>query len=108
SNARHTDSLSFYEIVSSGSSLLTEEGSISLILPYEFKEAVLIHAATSNLFAHRITNIFPVSHKPPKRLLIELGKREVGCVEQNLIIELSRHQYTNEFKALTNDFYLNR
>ena len=108
SNARHTDSLSFYEIISEGVSLLTNNGIISLILPYEFKQAVLTQAATVDLFAHRITNVFPVPHKAPKRLLIELGRRKVECVEQNLTIELSRHQYTDDFKALTKDFYLDR
>lgn len=108
SNARHTDSLSFYEIISEGVSLLTNDGIISLILPYDFKQTVLEYAATENLFVHRITNVFPVPHKSPKRLLVEFGKREVEFVEQNLTIELSRHQYTDEFKALTRDFYLDR
>ena len=57
--ARHTDSLSFYEIISEGVSLLTESGCISLILPYEFKTSVLMHAKTVGLFAKRITNVFP-------------------------------------------------
>lgn len=106
SYARHTDMLSFYEILSEGPSLLTDTGRIALILPYEFKQSVLTHAATANLFAHRITNVFPVPHKAPKRLLLEFGKHEVLCVEQNLTIEHSRHQYSDDFKALTKDFYL--
>ena len=108
SYARHTDTLSFYEIISEGVSLLTENGRIALILPHEFKQAILAHAATVNLFVHRITNVFPLSHKPAKRLLIEFGRREVACVEEDLVIERSRHQYTDEFKALTMDFYLDK
>lgn len=108
SYARHTDTLSFYEIISEGVSLLKENGRIALILPHEFKQAILAHAATVNLFVHRITNVFPLSHKPAKRLLIEFGRREVVCFEDNLIIEHGRHQYTDEFKALTMDFYLDK
>ena len=106
--ARHTDSLSFYEIISEGVSLLTESGHISLILPYEFKTSVLMHAKTVGLFAKRITNVFPLPHKPAKRFLIEFGMSDTECVEDNLIVELSRHKYTDEYNALTNEFYLQK
>ena len=106
--ARHTDSLSFYEIISDGVSLLTESGSVSLILPYEFKTSVLMHAKTVGLFAKRITNVFPLPHKPAKRFLIEFGMSDTECVEDNLIVELSRHKYTDEYNALTNEFYLQK
>ena len=106
--ARHTDSLSFYEIISDGVSLLTESGSISLILPYEFKTSVLMHAKTVGLFAKRITNVFPLPHKPAKRFLIEFGMSDTECVEDNLIVELSQHKYTDEYNALTNEFYLQK
>lgn len=108
SYARHTDTLSFYEIISEGATLLTQNGSIALVLPYEFKQAVLTHAVTVNLYAHRITNVSPVVQKPPKRLLVEFGKREIECIENNLTIEHSRHHYTEDFKVLTNDFYLDK
>lgn len=106
-DARHTDSLSFFEIISHGASLLNENGRIALILPYEFKPQLLEHASKVHLFANRITNVFPLSHKPAKRLLIEFGRQQAECVEDNLTIELSRHQYTDEFIALTKAFYLN-
>lgn len=106
-SARHNDSLSFFEIISQGASLLNDDGRIALILPHEFKQQLLEHAATVHLFSNRITNVFPLSHKPAKRLLIELGRQDKECVEDNLSIELSRHHYTDEFTALTKDFYLN-
>ncbi len=105
--ARHNDSLSFYEIISDGASLLTDFGRIALIVPHEFKQSLLEHAASVGLFVHRFTNVFPLSHKPAKRLLIELGKEEIKYAEDNLTIELSRHQYTDEFISLTKAFYLN-
>ena len=107
-HARHNDSLSFFDILSSSVSLLSEGGRIALILPHEFKQTVLDHAAKVQLFATRITNVFPLPHKPAKRLLIEFAKTEVDYVEDNLTIELSRHQYSDEFNALTKEFYLDR
>ncbi len=106
--ARHNDSLSFYEIISEGALLLNERGCVSLILPYEFKQTILEHAKSVNLHPHRIANVFPVAHKPAKRLLVEFAKYEEQCIEEDIIIERSRHQYTDEFKALTIDFYLDK
>ena len=106
--ARHNDSLSFYEIISNGASLITDIGRIALIVPHEFKQSLLEHAVTLGLFVHRITNVFPLSHKPAKRLLIELGIEEKSFTEDNLTIELSRHKYTDEYKTLTKEYYLDR
>lgn len=107
--ARHTDMLSFYDIISESTSLLTENGMVSLILPYEFKENVLTHAVSENLFVHRITNVHSLPHKPAGRLLVEFGKIEKQTVsENNLVIENSRHKYTNDFDVLTNQFYLSK
>lgn len=107
-NARHNDSLSFYEVITNGASLITKRGRIAMILPYEFKQTVLNHAASVKLFAKRITNVFPLPHKPAKRLLVEFSTDEQRSVEDNLTIELSRHQYSNEFNALTKQFYLDK
>ena len=107
-HARHTDSLSFYEVISLGAHLLSEDGRIALILPYEYKQPILEHAATVSLFANRITNVFPLPHKPAKRLLVEFGSTKTECIEADLTIELDRHQYTREFIALTNEFYLDK
>lgn len=108
SHARHNDSLSFIEIISKGALLLEEGGRIALILPHEFKQRIINHATTVGLFANRIANVYPLPHKPAKRLLIEFGHNEEECVEHNLTIEVSRHQYTKEYDALTKDFYLDR
>lgn len=107
-HARHTDSLSFLEIISQGVSLLTKNGRIALILPHEFKQALLDHASILNLFANRITNVFPMPQKPAKRLLIELSRDKVKFGEDHLTIELARHQYSDAFKELTQGFYLDR
>lgn len=106
--ARHNDSLSFFDILSAGAPLLLEGGRIALILPHEFKQMALDHAGTVDLFANRITNVFALPHKPAKRLLIEFGASEMKCVEDDLIIELGRHQYSDEFNALTAEYYLDR
>ena len=107
-HARHNDSLSFYDILTSGAPLLSEGGHIALILPYEFKQTIVDHAATMQLFPNRITNVFPLPDRPVKRLLIEFSAIERECVEDDLTIEISRHQYSDDFSALTKEFYLDK
>ena len=79
-----------------------------MILPYEFKQTIVDHAATMQLFPNRITNVFPLPHRPVKRLLIEFSAIEREYVEDDLTIEISRHQYSDAFSALTKEFYLDK
>ena len=108
--ARHDSTLSFADIIAQSSALLAEKGRLALILPHDCKQQIFDEAAKLGLNVLRITHVFPLTHKPAKRILIELIKDNPISLftEDNLIIELSRHQYSEEFKALTNDFYLDR
>ena len=42
----------------------------------------------------------------PKRVLMEFKKQPAVSVESCLVVELSRHIYSEEYIALTKDFYL--
>lgn len=108
--ARHDNTLSFTHIIAQSSALLNDKGRLAIILPHDCKQQILEEAPKANLSASRITNVFPLPHKPAKRILIELIKDESTsvCIEDNLIIELTRHQYSEDFKKLTHDFYLDR
>lgn len=108
--ARHDNTLSFSDIITQASLLLNSKGRLALILPHDCKQQILDEASKVNLTAHRITHVFPLPYKPAKRILIELIKDKTicDCVESDLVIELSRHQYTTEFKSLTRDFYLDK
>jgi tRNA1Val (adenine37-N6)-methyltransferase len=41
-----------------------------------------------------------------KRTLLEFSLTKTNIKEEHLIIELSRHQYTEAYVNLTKDFYL--
>ena len=108
--ARHDNTLSYADIIAGGESLLNKGGRIALILPFDLKQKVIDDAAKVYLSPCRITNVFPLSHKPAKRILIEFvkGGFSAPCIENNLVIETSRHQYSEEYKLLTKDFYLDK
>lgn len=106
--ARHTDSLSFTELLAHSQRLLTPEGNLSVILPTTEAAQLLALAPQYNFHPNRITHIHPTPNAPIKRQLINLiqSTEPIKIEENELTIEISRHQYTPEYIALTRDFYL--
>ncbi len=106
SRARHNISLSYEELFDSVERLLSEQGKFAVIIPAEQIEKVSRLAEKHSLFLVRKTNVYPTPASKIKRCLLEYSKTESELVETDLVIELSRHCYTSEYKALTSEFYL--
>lgn len=105
--ARHTDSLDFESLISSASRLLSSEGTFSVIIPTDGMEAFLVSASPRGLHLSRRTWVHTKPEAFPKRVLLAFSRSaEKDCVESHLVIELSRHVYSEEYTALTRDFYL--
>lgn len=105
--ARHTDTLLLADLLQESCRLLAPEGRIALIVPYEQLEELRDTALENRLHIIRQTHVIPCTGGVPKRLLIELSKKkQIDVTPGALVIEESRHQYTEEYKALTHDFYL--
>lgn len=66
--ARHTDSLSVNELIRISSELLSSDGRLAVIYPFEYKDYLL---EQDNLYATRVTNVYPVPGSLPKRVLVE-------------------------------------
>lgn len=107
--ARHDCALSFKDILDASSFLLKYKGRVALVLPFSQKDTILNEVSQHSLKILRLTNVYPVPHKPAKRVLVELANYPISGTysEDNLIIEHSRHNYSLEFKELTKPFYLN-
>lgn len=109
SAARHTDSLPFEDLILGAMSLLTDGGQLVLILPITEGELFISRAQTLGLYCIHKTEVYPKPKIPAKRLLLILSKQASACVNSELTIETEhRHQYSDEFKALTTDFYLEK
>lgn len=104
--ARHTDTLPASSLISKAAELLTPEGRLSLILPFEQTPDIVRIAEGEGLHLSRHTAVVTRPGLPPKRSLLEFGKADRGCLESELTIELERHVYTDDYIALTGDFYL--
>lgn len=104
--ARHTDSLSVEELISTASDFLSDKGRLNIIYPFEYKDFIEQQAIRNGLHISRITNVYSTPTASAKRVLIELSKQDIPLIEDNLIIEKERHIYTEEFTELAKDFYL--
>lgn len=104
--ARFQEALPFSELLQGVAALLSEKGKFNTIIPFKEEEKFLTLAAQNGLFASRITHVQGNPESTIKRSLLELGFSKIKCKTENLIIENARHDYTPEYKNLTQDFYL--
>lgn len=107
--ARHNDLLPFEELIMGVKKMLDEKGKFCLILPKN--EAVIFRdiAKQKGLY---LSKLMRVKTKPSieteKRHLMQFEFKETEFSESTLTIESDRHfDYTEEYKELTKDYYLN-
>lgn len=105
--ARHTDTLSLNDLIRHSVDLLSPAGRIALILPSENEEHLLQLTEQYHLHRTRHTDILPTPGSSPKRFLVELSRLPApNDRKDSLTIEIARHQYTPEYRALTREYYL--
>lgn len=106
--ARHTDSLSYEALVQAVVALLHPAGSFSVIVPTSEFSDMEQCAATVGLHCLRRTDVLPMPTAASKRVLAEFVLSEVTePVVDTLVIEAGgRHQYSEQYISLTQDFYL--
>jgi tRNA1Val (adenine37-N6)-methyltransferase len=106
SSARHNDTLTSDEILAGVSPLLSEEGSLQLIMPYVEGTVFIANAAGYGFFCNSILKIKPLPTSEVRRLILSFSRIQKKPVEKFLIIEHGRHQFTDDYINLTKDFYL--
>lgn len=106
--ARHNDTLPVAELLNITSDVLTENGKAAFILPSDAFGNWKTEAAKYNLFPDQVTEVKSSPDHIPHRVLVVFTHSEKQPVTSNeFIIYISRSMYSNEYKALTKDFYLN-
>lgn len=104
--ARHTDTLSFAELLGSANLLLKGDGRLTLILPYDSLPQIRAIAVAECLKISRISVVRTTPAKEPKRVLIELVKSALPTnVKNSELIIQSAGAYSDEYIYLTGDLY---
>lgn len=104
--ARHDDTLTLDALTASAARLLSEEGTLSVVLPTERRTDMVMATATHGLFLSRETLVKTLPHKEPKRVLLTFARQAVPCHSDTLCIEETPGVYSSEFIAMMQNFYL--
>ena len=105
--ARFQDAMPFEDLVEAADLLLSEKGIFAVIIPFKEEQKFIAIAARFDLFPMKITRVkgTPTSEIKRSLLAFSFTKKETYTSDE-LIVETSRHQYTEAYIALTKDFYL--
>jgi tRNA1Val (adenine37-N6)-methyltransferase len=105
--ARFQDSLPFEDLIEAADLLLSENGILAVIIPFKEEDRFLAIAKEFELYPTKITRVKGTSTAEIKRSLLALSRNKTTLFSiDELTIEIGRHEYTPEYIALTQDFYL--
>lgn len=106
--ARHSDSLSLKELGAAASRLLSPHGVCTVILPIEQALSFTAIATENELYCHRVCEVRPTPTSAPKRQLLEFSHRPVeqDVCAQEIVVEVTRHQYSDAYSQLAKEFLL--
>lgn len=108
--ARHTDTLSYEELIKHSARLLTEDGQLALILPAEAENEIRQLAGAEGLYLTRVTRVYSKESKPARRVLMsfsrDTGITEHRCTEDTLVLEDEKGGRSLPYQTLCRDFYL--
>ena len=108
SASRHNDSLSHQDILEGADKLLFPDGDLQLILPYDEGRLFTKAASGHGYYCNSVMNIRATPGSEIKRLILSFNRVKKEYKEGVMTIERGRRfDYTDEYIALTKDFYLN-
>lgn len=112
--ARHTDSLSYEELLAHSERLLTMHGQLAIILPANSEQEICTLAARHSLYLTHVTRVYSKESKPPRRVLLQFEKSESQDhgitesrpLEDTLVLEDNKGGRSAAYQELAKDFYL--
>jgi tRNA1Val (adenine37-N6)-methyltransferase len=105
--SRHTDTLSFEDLILSVNYCLSMTGLFAIIIPVTIAKRIQKQCMDQGLFCSTILQIQPFEHKQANRNILLFSREEKHPQIQNLVIRDSPNEYTNTYQLLTKDFHLN-
>lgn len=105
--ARNELSLPLPNLLSRSRQLLSPAGSLAIIAPAQRDDEVLFEAQLARMFPRRCCRVSTVEGKLPARTLWEFSPSDGPMESSSLTIRNCRGDFTEEYRALTRDFYLN-
>ena len=105
SRARHTESLSYREVLAFAGEKLAPGGLVAMILPAESETAVRRCAAGFDLNLSRIVRIRTTLRKPPRRVVVAFSRLRGQIREEELTMQ-NQDGFTEEYRRIAGAFLL--
>lgn len=108
--ARHTDTLSYEDLIAHSARLLTQNGQLALILPAEAEVEIKEIAAVHRLFLTHLTRVYSKESKPARRVLLCFAKSSISNLQSpiisSLVLENEIGGRSAAYQELCEEFYL--
>ena len=104
--ARHTESLTFQDLIHASKYLLAEEGKLNIVLPLVEGNHFIELAARVGFNLSRKWAFRSRVEKPVERLLLEFTRKTEVPEEGEIVLYSSGEEWSDNYKALTREFYL--
>ncbi|MDR2859827.1 MAG: methyltransferase [Mediterranea sp.] len=104
--ARHDYRLSYLDLIQGTKQLLSPQGMFAIIIPTNVAGTLEELARLYGLFPFRRLDVVTKPGGEPKRTLLAFSFFERAYKGEMLLTETSRHQYSEEYIALTKEYYI--
>ena len=105
--ARHTVSLGYRQLMESAFRLLKDDGRFSVIIPADCRSRLESESHLRGFFISRLCSVQTTPKKAPKRYMIEFAKHPVNEIDiTNGILESLPQIRSDWYRELTQDFYI--
>ena len=98
--ARHTQTLTYAELMQAAYRLLADDGELSVVVPFDYRQRMEDEACFVGFFPSRVCAVKTTERKPAKRYLLAFRKHPCPCQKEQLTIG------SEDYQALTSAFYL--
>lgn len=104
--ARHTESLPYNHLIEGVIKLLSPSGRFCGIFPYSEGNVFIAMAGAHGLYCTQKVNVQSRPSRKVLRVLLQLETQKRAVAESTLTIHNPDGSYSDEYKRLTEDFYL--
>lgn len=104
--ARHDVTLSYAELIAKAASMLSAEGRLAVVLPYDAAREFEDLCWVSGLYPKRRCEVSTIEGLPPKRVLLECSRQRNETERTTLVLAAKGNARSEAYSALTSDLYL--
>lgn len=105
--ARHTNTLSYNDLLTAVKKIMKPEGRFSLVLPAIESKTFLKDAENQGFYLEKELLIVPIEGKEPNRINMQLVVNQVNSIKtETFVLRHPDHSFTKEYKDFLKDYYL--